>query len=84
MQNPGPLLRVTEGTEVRASLRNTLPKPLTVYGFGATRGATDSVIIAPGASRDVHFTADHGRHLLLRREDRRAARSPRAWTKTRS
>ncbi len=57
MQDPGPLLRVTEGTEVRASLRNTLPKPLTVYGFGATRGATDSIIIAPGTSQDVHFTA---------------------------
>ena len=26
MQDPGPLVRVTEGTEVRASLRNTLPK----------------------------------------------------------
>jgi FtsP/CotA-like multicopper oxidase with cupredoxin domain len=57
MQNPGPLLRVTEGTEVRASLRNMLPKPLTVYGLGATRGATDSIIIAPGASQEAHFTA---------------------------
>lgn len=57
LQDPGPLIRVTEGTEVHASLRNTLPKPLTVYGFGVTRGLTDSIIIAPGASQDVHFTA---------------------------
>ena len=57
MQNPGPLLRVTEGTEVRASLRNMLPRTLTVYGLGATRGATDSIIIAPGASQEAHFTA---------------------------
>ena len=57
MQNPGPLIRVPEGTEVRASLRNTLAKPLTVYGFGATRGTTDSITLEPGASREVSFTA---------------------------
>jgi FtsP/CotA-like multicopper oxidase with cupredoxin domain len=57
MQNPGPLIRVPEGTEVRASLRNTLAKPLTVYGFGTTRGVTDSVTLEPGATREVSFTA---------------------------
>ena len=57
MQNPGPLIRVPEGTRVRASLRNSLAQRLTVYGFGATRGATDSVTIEPGATREVGFTA---------------------------
>lgn len=57
MQNPGPLIRVPAGTAVRATLKNTLGKPLTVYGFGATRGVTDSVILEPGASQEVHFTA---------------------------
>ena len=57
MQNPGPLIRVPEGTEVRATLRNTLAKPLTVYGFGTTRGTTDSVTLEPGATREVSFTA---------------------------
>jgi FtsP/CotA-like multicopper oxidase with cupredoxin domain len=57
MQNPGPLIRVPAGTVVHAALRNTLAKPLTVYGFGVTRGVTDSVIIEPGLSREVHFTA---------------------------
>jgi FtsP/CotA-like multicopper oxidase with cupredoxin domain len=57
MQNPGPLVRVTEGTVVHASLRNTLDKPLTVFGFGATRGVKDSVIITPGGTQDVHFKA---------------------------
>lgn len=57
MQNPGPLIRVPQGTEVRASLRNTLTKPLTVYGFGLTRGTTDSVTLEPGASREVSFRA---------------------------
>ncbi len=57
MQNPGPLIRVPVGTEVRATLRNTLDKPLTVYGFGAARGPTDSVIIAPGDTQVVGFRA---------------------------
>jgi FtsP/CotA-like multicopper oxidase with cupredoxin domain len=56
-QVPGPLIRVPVGTEVRATLRNTLQRPLTVYGFGAVRGPADSVVVAPGAERDVRFTA---------------------------
>ncbi|HUR00861.1 MAG TPA: multicopper oxidase domain-containing protein, partial [Gemmatimonadaceae bacterium] len=45
------------GTEVRATLRNSLTVPLTVYGFGERRGLTDSVIIAPGEVKPVHFLA---------------------------
>src|SRR5690348_11565490 len=37
LANPGPLIRVPVGTEVRASIHNTLDKPLIVAGFGATR-----------------------------------------------
>src|SRR5262245_50293402 len=48
---PGPLIRVQVGTEVRASIRNTFDAPLTVFGFGKTRGRRDSVIVAPHASR---------------------------------
>ena len=44
---PGPLIRVPVGTEVRATLRNTLDKPLTVFGFGKTRGIGDSVVVPP-------------------------------------
>ncbi len=57
MQNPGPLIRVPVGTEIRATLRNTLDRRLTVFGFGDRRGYADSVMIEPGAQRDVHFTA---------------------------
>ncbi|MDQ6828394.1 MAG: multicopper oxidase domain-containing protein [Gemmatimonadota bacterium] len=57
MLNPGPLIRVPVGTEVRATLRNTLARRLTVFGFGNKRGYADSVMIEPGAQRDVHFTA---------------------------
>jgi FtsP/CotA-like multicopper oxidase with cupredoxin domain len=55
---PGPLIRVTVGNEVRATIRNTLDRSLFVYGFGKTaRGFADSVIIAPNTSADVRFTA---------------------------
>ena len=59
LQTPGPLLRVPVGTEVRATVRNALTVPMWLYGFGVTRGyGGDSVQIAPGATRDVHFRAD--------------------------
>lgn len=54
---PGPLIRVPVGTDVRASLRNSLDKPLTVFGFGKTRGMSDSVVIPAGAVRNVQFKA---------------------------
>lgn len=57
LSTPGPLIRVPVGTEVRATIRNTFDKPLTVFGFGKTRGMTDSVIIAAGAEQLVSFKA---------------------------
>jgi hypothetical protein len=33
LQNPGPLIRVVQGTEIRASLRNTLALSISVYGL---------------------------------------------------
>ncbi len=57
LQNPGPLIRVPEGTEVRVSLSNTLSRRLTVFGLGASRGLADSVVLDPGAEREVRFTA---------------------------
>jgi len=56
-QVPGPLIRVTAGTEVRATLRNTLDRRLAVYGFGARRGLADSTMLEPGEAREVSFTA---------------------------
>ncbi len=56
--NPGPLVRVPVGTEVRMSVRNTLKQPLWMFGLGAKRGmGTDSVSIAPGATHEFKFTA---------------------------
>src|SRR5687768_1128937 len=39
LQNPGPLVRVPVGTEIRITLKNTLDKPLWMFGLGEQRGA---------------------------------------------
>lgn len=55
---PGPLMRVEEGTEVRVSVRNSIPdSTLVVHGLRAGTVATDTVQIAPGAVREVTFRA---------------------------
>ena len=54
---PAPLLRVPRGTRVEGTLHNTLAQPLTVYGLGATRAPSDTLMVAPGASRTFAFVA---------------------------
>ena len=52
---PGPLVRAPAGTEIRLSVRNSLPLPLTFFLPAAIRGgpngfsARDSIVVAPGA-----------------------------------
>jgi FtsP/CotA-like multicopper oxidase with cupredoxin domain len=57
LSTPGPLIRVPAGTEVRATLRNRLTRSLTVFGFGKTRGMSDSVVVAANATAQVQFKA---------------------------
>lgn len=58
LQNPGPLIRVNQRTQIRASLHNTLPIAITVHGLGECQGGSDAVVhIAPGAFEQVRFTA---------------------------
>ena len=58
LQNPGPLIRVRSGTEVRALVRNSLDKPLTLFGFAEIRGlAADTFVVDPGAVRELRFHA---------------------------
>lgn len=58
LQSPGPLIRVPQGTQIHASIRNTLPIAAKVYGFHQHPGdPTDAVSVAPGESHDVQFTA---------------------------
>lgn len=54
---PGPLLRERAGTELRISVRNTLPAPLVVHGLRAGTVAHDTLHVAPGAVREVRFRA---------------------------
>jgi FtsP/CotA-like multicopper oxidase with cupredoxin domain len=58
---PGPLLRVREGTEIDASVTNTLSSgTLVVHGLsarGAASGAADSLVVPAGETRTVRFQA---------------------------
>jgi manganese oxidase len=59
---PGPLLRVTEGTEIRATVTNALAEgTLVVHGLSprgtAIAPMVDTVQIAPGATRELRFVA---------------------------
>lgn len=62
LQIPGPLLRVSEGTEVHAFVRNRLAKePLILHGMSprpaTASSAADAVSIAPGNVGEVRFVA---------------------------
>jgi FtsP/CotA-like multicopper oxidase with cupredoxin domain len=61
LQIPGPLIRVAEGTAIRASVRNRLGKdPLVIHGLYPRPGKasdTDVVIIPPGETREIAFVA---------------------------
>ena len=54
---PGPLLRVVVGTELRLSLRNLLDVRAAVRGLRDHDGTVDSLVLAPGETQDVRFTA---------------------------
>ena len=63
LQIPGPLIRVPAGTEVVASITNSLTdSTLTVHGFVSRPVATgtsgESVKVAPGETREVKFHLD--------------------------
>jgi FtsP/CotA-like multicopper oxidase with cupredoxin domain len=57
LSTPGPFIRVPQGTEIRATIRNRLDKPLIVFGFGTTRGMSDSVLVPVDAAVPVAFKA---------------------------
>lgn len=54
---PGPLIRVPLGTEIRATIRNRLDRRLVLYGFGKTRGPTDSAIVPVNGAAPLEFKA---------------------------
>jgi FtsP/CotA-like multicopper oxidase with cupredoxin domain len=54
---PGPLLRVASGTRVHVSVRNRLEVRAVVHGLRDHDGTVDSLVLAPGESREVDFIA---------------------------
>ncbi len=56
LQNPGPLIRVPQGTEIHATLHNALPVAATVHGLHERPGdPKDALRLEPGATREVRF-----------------------------
>ncbi len=56
LQNPGPLIRVPVGTEIRAVVRNHIGDgPLTVHGLHDRPGTSVTVTVAPGGADTVRF-----------------------------
>lgn len=57
-QVPGPLIRVPEGVQVQATIRNSLPKSLVMHGMHSRPGNPAEVAtLAPGEQRELHFSA---------------------------
>ena len=52
-QVPGPLVRVPRATEIRASVRNSLPRDTVTFHFPAA----DSLVIPPGQRRELRVRA---------------------------
>lgn len=57
-RNPGPLIRVKQGTEVRVFFRNRLEVPMWIYGLGKERGIQDSTRVMPDEAIEFRFVAD--------------------------
>lgn len=68
---PGPMIRVPEGTQVVASINNSLSAPLQLRGLSSRRDITDAAgawldaglklpiaEVPPGGTREFRFTAD--------------------------
>ena len=56
LSNPGPLLRVPAGTEIRATIRNQIPGlPLLVHGLFDRPGTPEVVTVPTGETRSVRF-----------------------------
>jgi FtsP/CotA-like multicopper oxidase with cupredoxin domain len=56
---PGPLIRIPVGTELHVSVTNPLDSTLVVHGLSRRRvEALDSLVVPPGTTREITFTAD--------------------------
>jgi len=59
LQNPGPLMRIPQGTEIHVSVHNTLPVPVSVYGLAEPgAGYQQALRLAPGTTEYATFKAE--------------------------
>ena len=57
-QSPGPLIRVPQGTQIHATIRNTLPAAAKIYGLHHHPGdPKEALTVPPGEMREVQFLA---------------------------
>ncbi|HSJ62912.1 MAG TPA: hypothetical protein VK922_03290 [Gemmatimonadaceae bacterium] len=67
---PGPLIRVPAGTEIRASVRNSLERDTLTFfvpariADAAKGGALDSVVLRPGEVRELRVRAERPGNYL--------------------
>jgi FtsP/CotA-like multicopper oxidase with cupredoxin domain len=59
LEIPGPLIRVPEGTEIHATIRNSIPgSTLVIHGLHTRPGNPDDTVqVAPGETREIRFKA---------------------------
>jgi FtsP/CotA-like multicopper oxidase with cupredoxin domain len=60
LQVPGPLIRVPEGTEIRATITNRVAgQPHYIYGFHQRpySNLKDSITVEPGETKEINFNA---------------------------
>ncbi len=57
LQNPGPLIRVPQGTVIHASVHNALAEPISVHGLGDPLPTESVLHLAPDGIGQVSFTA---------------------------
>lgn len=59
LETPGPMLRVTAGERIHAWVTNRAATTLVVHGLASRRRVVmDTLVVPPGGTRDVEFTAD--------------------------
>jgi manganese oxidase len=57
LQNPGPLIRVPQGTEIRASIHNSLPVSIAVHGLADAGVDNAPLNLMPDAVQQISFKA---------------------------
>jgi manganese oxidase len=59
LKNPGPLIRVQQGTTIHAAVHNRLPVTARIHGLSARpSGEKDIFTVEPGETREVTFKVD--------------------------